>query len=303
MRGLLAFVTGWCAIQMVSAQEGGGGLLSGVPGEKRDELARLARGVLGEKGGDRLFYLPTRDAPDRPTDWGCRYENVTFVSGDGTKLSGWFLKPKTSRPKGTIVFSHGNAGAMGYHLGFVVWLVDAGYQVFMYDYRGFGKSGGVLDRRGMVNDVKAAFAHVRTRPDVDANRLISFGHSLGGAKSLTAIGETPVKGLRAIVTDGAFASYQSMARVVAGQVGAGVVSDELSPKDYIAKVSPVPVLIVHGDKDEVVPVSEGKLLFSMAKEPKTLFEVEAGHHGDSLSRDSGAYRRRMLQWLEKRLGG
>lgn len=279
-----------------------------VPAEARailddpnGDLARMAKNLLGEKGGNQLFYFPTRDEPQTPADWGFKYETLDFKSADGTPLHGWFVPPKAGKPKGTIVFSHGNAGSIGHHLGFVMWLAEAGYNVMMFDYRGFGKSGGVLDRRGMIDDVKAAFSHVVGRPDVDARKLVSYGHSLGGAKSVTALGEKPVKGLRAIVIDGAFASYQTMARVMGGQLGASLVTDELAPKDFVGKLAPVPLLVVHGTRDEVVPFSQGKQLFDKAHEPKTLFEVKAGRHGDSLSRDGGDFRKKMLAWLSQRL--
>jgi fermentation-respiration switch protein FrsA (DUF1100 family) len=261
------------------------------------DLTRLAKGILGNNGGNQFFYFPTRNAPGTPASWGCRFENVSFKSKDQTALDGWFIPGKVDKAKGTVVFSHGNTGAIGHHLGFVIWLAEAGYNVLMYDYRGFGKSGGIVDRRGMVDDVKAAFAYAQSRSDVNADRLVSYGHSLGGAKSVTALAEAPIKGLRAIVTDGAFSSYRSMAKVIAGQFGANMVTDELAPKDYVAKLSPVPLLIVHGEKDELVPISEGRALFEAAHEPKTFFAVKSGHHGDSLSRDNGAFRKRMLTWL------
>jgi uncharacterized protein len=261
------------------------------------DLAKLAKNVLGEKGGNQLFYFPTHDEPATPADWGFKFEKLNFKSTDGTPLHGWFIPGRSGKSKATVVFSHGNAGSMGHHLGFVIWLAEAGYNVLMYDYRGFGKSGGAVERRGMINDVKAAFTYVCRRSDVNPQRLISYGHSLGGAKSVTALGESPVKGLRAVVIDGAFASYQKMARVIGGQLGESLVTDELAPKDYIGKLSPVPLLVVHGTRDEVVPVSQGRQLFETAKEPKTLFEVKAGRHGDSLSRDDGAFRKRLLDWL------
>lgn len=267
------------------------------------DLARAAKGILGPKGGNQLFYFPTRDEPTTPRDWGFKFEPIDFKSGDGTPLHGWFIPSRERKPKGTVVFSHGNAGSISHHLGFVMWLAEAGYNVMMYDYRGFGKSGGQVDRRGMINDVKAAFTYARKRADVDLQRMVSYGHSLGGAKSVTALGESPVKELRAIVIDGAFASYQTMAKVIGGQLGASLVSDELAPKDYIAKLSPVPLLVVHGTRDEVVPVSQGKQLYDGARQPKTLFEVKTGRHGDSLSRDQGAFRKRMLVWLDERMEG
>lgn len=268
------------------------------------DLSRLAKGTLGPHGGNQLFYFPTHDEPATPATWGFKFENIDFKSADGTPLHGWLI-PKRGAPaaKGTVVFSHGNAGSMGHHLGFVTWLAEAGYNVLIYDYRGFGKSGGSVDRRGMVDDVKAAFAYASERRDLDASRLVSFGHSLGGAKSVTALGESPVKGLRAVVIDGAFASYQAMARIVGGRLGEGLVTDELAPKDFVGKLSPVPLLVVHGARDEVVPVSQGLELFQAARQPKTLFEVKDGRHGDSLARDHGAFRKRMLAWLDATING
>ena len=270
------------------------------------DLAKIARQIGGKNGGNQLFYFPTRDEPSTPAMWGLKYESVDFKSTDGTALHGWFLPAKNKTPrtaKATVVFSHGNAGSISYHLGFCTWLAEAGYNVLLYDYRGFGKSGGSVDRRGMIDDVKAAFAYVRSRDDIDTSRLISYGHSLGGAQSVTALGESMVKGLRAVVIDGAFASYQTMASVFGGQLGASLVTDELSPKDYVKKLSPIPLLVVHGTKDEVVPISQGKQLYESAGRPKTLFEVKSGRHGTALSDDNGAYRKKMIVWLDAVMNG
>ena len=266
--------------------------------DPNSDLSRMVTGTLGQRGGNQLFYFPTHDEPATPATWGLKFETVGFKSADGTPLHGWWIAKRGKTAKGTVVFSHGNAGSMGHHLGFIAWLAEAGYNVLMYDYRGFGKSGGSVNRRGMVDDVKAAFAYALTRRDPDCMRLISYGHSLGGAKSVTALGESPVRGLHAVVIDGAFASYQEMARIVGGRLGESLVTDELAPKDFVKKLSPVPLLVVHGSRDEIVPVSQGLKLFKSARPPKTLFEVEAGRHGDSLSRDHGTFRKRMLVWLE-----
>lgn len=271
--------------------------------KQRDDLPELARHLGGKAAGNELFYFPTRDEPATPETWGCRYEAFDFKSTDGTPLHGWFIPAKTKVPKGTVVFSHGNAGSMSYHLGFVTWFAEASYNVIMYDYRGFGKSGGTVDRRGMINDVKAAFNYTFSRKDIDTSKVVSFGHSLGGAQSVTALGESPVKGLRAIIIDGTFASYQAMASVFGGQLGASLVTDELSPKDYVKNLSPVPLLVVHGTRDEVVPVSQGLQLYKEALQPKTLFEVKEGRHGTALSNDRGAYRKKVIVWLDSLMKG
>ena len=274
--------------------------------DPKGDLSRIAKQAIGSNGGNRLFYFPTRDEPTTPTDWGLKYDAVNFKSADGTALHGWLMHAKGKSPataNGTIVFSHGNAGSMSYHLGFCAWLAEAGYNVLLYDYRGFGKSGGTVERRGMIDDVKAAFAYARTRRDLDTDRLVSFGHSLGGAQSVTALGEDHIQGVRAIIIDGAFASYRAMARVIGGQLGESLVSDELAPKDFVKKLPPVPFLVVHGDRDEIVPVSQGLQLYEAANQPKTLFQVKTGQHGTSLSGNEGAYRKKLIAWLDAVLNG
>lgn len=298
------------AVSLASAQDAAPPVtaddLRALLNDPNGDLSKIAREMAGTKGGNQLFYFPTRDEPTTPAAWGLKFERVDFHSADGTALHGWFI-PAKNKPaksaKATVVFSHGNAGSIGHHLGFCAWLAEASYNVIIYDYRGFGKSGGSPERRGMIDDVKAAFAYARKRPDIDTSRLVSYGHSLGGAQSVTALAETPVKGLRAIVIDGAFASYQAMARLIGGQLGASLVTDELAPKDFVKKLTPVPLLVVHGTRDEVVPVSQGRQLFEAAGEPKTLFEVKSGRHGTALSDDSGAYRRKMIAWLDDVLEG
>lgn len=300
--GMKKMITSSLAVALLSPvalADGAGnrGLLDALLKDQDGEVSRVAMAILGDRGGDSLFYLPTRDQPQTPARWNFAYEDVNFKSADGTALHGWFLPARGAAPKATVVFSHGNSGSLGHHIGFVMWLVEAGYHVFMYDYRGFGKSGGSVDRRGMIDDVQAAFRYVATRRDVDATRLVSFGHSMGGAKSITALAEEKPNGLRAVIADGTFACYQDMARHFAGDLGVNITTKQWSPEAHVAGLSPVPLLIVHGSNDEVVPFAQGNRLHEVAVNPKTLFKVEQGRHGDALSRDNGAYRRKTLTWL------
>lgn len=276
-----------------------GQILESLRNDQSGQLTGIAKSLLGENGGNKLFYYPTRDTPYTPQKYGRKFEDVTFTAVDQTQLSGWFIpSTKASKPLGTVVFSHGNTGSMGYHLGFVNWLSDAGYNVFLYDYRGFGKSGGTPSRSGIISDVVAAFQYVTQRTDVAGGKIFSFGHSLGGAKSIVALAQTKVPNLRGVITDGTFASYQGMAVHLAGNFGKNMVTDELSPKDYVAKL-PVPLLMVHGTDDQVVPIEQGRQLFAAAVPRKLFYEVKGGHHGDSLLMNNGAYRKKMLEWMQK----
>jgi|TARA_B110000914_G_scaffold225694_1_gene247178 fermentation-respiration switch protein FrsA (DUF1100 family) len=266
----------------------------------KNQLSAIAEKLLGKNGGDRLFYYPSKTAPDVPSKYGYRYADVNFKSEDGTKLHGWFLNPKLGvRSKGTIVFHHGNAGSVGYHITFVGWMVRAGYQVLLYDYRGYGKSEGEITRKGLVQDARAAVNYVKTRKDVDSKRLISFGHSLGGAKSLAALGEKMIPGVCGVVSFAGFASYEDMARRIAGETGANLVTDDYSAWNFVGKISPVPVLIAHGTDDTTVPLSQGEKLFKKAREPKTFYRIPKGSHTRALFMNDGEYREKVLTWMAR----
>jgi fermentation-respiration switch protein FrsA (DUF1100 family) len=272
-------------------------LLETLKNDQDGQMSLMAEAMLGPNGGNRLFYFPTKDSPATPATYDMKFEEVAFSTTDNVKLHGWFLPvSKGQAVKGTVVFSHGNAGALGHHLPFVNWLPKHGYQLLMYDYRGFGKSAGAPTREGLILDVEAAFAYAQQRKEIAGGKIFSFGHSLGGAKSIVALTRAKVPGLRAVITDGTFASYESMAIIMAGNFGKNLVSDELAPKDSVAKLA-VPLLMIHGTADEVVPLAQGKELFAAARARKTFFEVKGGSHGNSLSRNNGEYRQKMLEWM------
>lgn len=263
----------------------------------------LAKAVVGDKGGDRYFYFPTKGEPYTPAKYGYRFESVTFKTGDGVKLHGWFL-PATSGVKnarGTVVFSHGNAGSLAHHLGFVYWLMGKQFNVFMYDYRGYGKSEGVVSKAGLVEDVKAAFRYIETRKDVDATNLFSMGHSLGGAKSVAALAEVAPKGLRGIIILSSFASYLDMAQVFAGEAGRSIVTDTFEPYVCAQKLPKVPVLQIHGTLDTTIPISQGKKLYAAMKQPKSFLEVPDAQHSNCLSASRQKYRDAVVTWMQKTL--
>ncbi|GAA5497096.1 putative aminoacrylate hydrolase RutD [Rubritalea halochordaticola] len=262
--------------------------------------AKVARLLMGESGGDRLFYYPTKKQPHTPGKYGYKYEDVYFKSEDGTKLHGWFLPSKygAQKAKGTIVFSHGNAGALGHHFYFTYWMVREGYNVFMYDYRGYGSSGGKVSRKGLVEDAQAAFRYIVTRVDIDQDKLVSFGHSLGGAKSIAALAASAPEGLRAVIVDSTFNSYVEMAEIIAGDTGKNIVSGSYEPGKLITKLPKVPLLVVHGTLDRTIPLSQAEKLFQSAHQPKTLFKVEGAGHTSTLIINQEEYRKKLLVWLD-----
>jgi len=238
-----------------------------------------------------MFFHPPRDLPAPPELAGGLMEEVFFPSGDGVRLHGWILRP-LGPPKGIILFFHGNAENMSTHVNAVLWFVKAGYLVFAFDYRGYGKSEGTPDIPGVNRDGVAALNlafHIRGG---EGGGIVVFGQSLGGAIAAYAVANSPRKGeVKALIIDSAFAGYRRIVRdkLIAGIVtlplalpASWTVEDGYSPERWIGSVAPVPIAVIHGTKDPVVPFSHGERLYRIAGEPKGFWKVEGGGHTTAL---------------------
>lgn len=243
-------------------------------------------------GCQGLYFYP--DRREYPTPYLAQTKRVDawIASSDGTRLHGWMVKPG-SPPLGTVVFFHGNAQNLTAHVGNVAWLVKAGYQVLVFDYRGYGKSEGEPTIEGVNGDGLAILDAAFARPDVDPRRVAVLGQSLGAAVAVFAVANSPHRErVRLLVIDSAFAGYRRVAR---DKLGALILTwplqyplslffdDRFSAERWIDRVSPLPVLVLHGGLDRVVPVEHAKILHQKAREPKGLWIVQDAGHTQAFS--------------------
>jgi len=260
-----------------------------------------------------LFYYPDKKIYSNPSHKNLAYEDVFFYSKDGTKLHGWFLPSKTepaeSEPVGTVIHFHGNARNLTAHVSFVDWLPASNFNLFTFDYRGYGRSEGTPTRQGIYEDCIAAIRYIQTRKDIDQSRLFILGQSLGGVNALAVLGENTFSGIRAIAVDSAFYSYR---RIVKDKIGAIpiigllksplsflVVSNQYSPCNVMGQISPIPLFIIHGTSDQVVPYQHGKALFDAAKPPKYLYTVDGGKHTEAFTARFGTtYRTHLIAFYK-----
>ena len=259
---------------------------------------------------DSYFFYPRRNFVPNPHLERVVHEDVYFETPDGVRLHGWLLRPNTE-PRGTILFFHGNAENISTHVNSVLWLAMEGYQVFLIDYRGYGKSEGTPEMEGIHVDALAAIDRLFRMEGVDKDRIVVFGQSLGGAVAVYAVANSPHRDrIRALVIDSAFSGYRRIAREKIAQVFllwplqaplSLLVTDRYSPSLWIGRVSPVPVLILQGDADKVVPVSHGETLYRLAEEPKQLWIVPGAGHIQALL--DGKIRERLLMYLDSVLRG
>ena len=233
-----------------------------------------------------LFYQPDHVLYETPQQRGLRYEHVTFRSKDGTRLVGWMIPsaihadPK--RARGTVVHFHGNAQNMSAHWRFVEWLPRRGFNVFVFDYRGYGASEGSPEPKGVFEDSNAALDYVRARPDIDPDRLLILGQSLGGANAIAVVGSGNRKGVRGVVIEATFTSYSAIASEKLSGAGA-FMDDALSPERFIAQLAPLPLLLIHGSADVVIPYHHATDLIAAAREPKRLVTIDGGGHIEAFS--------------------
>jgi fermentation-respiration switch protein FrsA (DUF1100 family) len=259
---------------------------------------------------DSYFFYPQRNFVANPYLDRVVHEDVFFETPDGVRLHGWFLRPN-GKLRGTILFLHGNAGNISTHVGAVLWLAMEGYQVFLFDYRGYGRSGGTPGMEGIHVDALAAIDRLFRTEGVDKDRIVVFGQSLGGAVAVYAVANSPHRDrIRALVIDSAFSGYRRIAREKISKVVllwpfqaplSLLVTDRYSPSRWIGRIGPVPVLIIQGDADKVVSVRHGERLYRLAKEPKKLWIASEAGHIQALS--DGNLRKRLLSYLDSVLRG
>jgi hypothetical protein len=255
---------------------------------------------------NQMFYYPDRNRYSTPADNGLRFEEVTFASQDGTKLSGWFI-PAVGTAQGTVLHLHGNAENMTSHFGFVNWLPAAGFNLMVFDYRGYGQSAGRPQRAGVYADSCAALAYLSSRNDIDPARLLVFGQSLGAAQAIAVVGGGVRQGVRAVVAESSFYSYRSIVRDSIGKIPLFsffktplahiLINDDLSPVDYVGKIAPIPLLLIHGTKDEIIPFRHAELLLARAGEPKTLWRIEGGTHTAAFIDPDSPYRHQLVEFF------
>jgi fermentation-respiration switch protein FrsA (DUF1100 family) len=226
---------------------------------------------------NRFIFFPST-YPDGPYDtWSAilRPEEHTFSSEDGPVLHAWFVKADT--PLATILFFHGNAGNLS-HRGEVLRRLQAGgFDIFIFDYRGYGKSEGSPNESGVYRDGRAAIRYLSSLPGVDTSRILYFGSSLGGAIAIDVATERHPAGL---VLESTFSSAPDVARKAYPFLPiAFLLHSRFDSESKIGAIG-CPLLSFHGTNDTVIPIELGRKLFQAAREPKQFYEVPRAGHND-----------------------
>lgn len=266
---------------------------------------------LALSGCTGLFLFPdrVRHLPDRAI--GTPAEELWIPAPDGSRMHALFLPAQGPR-RATVLFLHGNAENLSSHVHAVSWLPAQGYAVLALDYRGFGLSQGNANVDAIHQDAAAALAWLSAQQPAATGPLIVYGQSLGGSVAIRLVAQADAaqrQRISALVADSAFSSYRGIAREKLAQVWLTwplqaplslLISNRYSAVDVVDRISPIPLLLLHGENDVVVPFSHSQRLYAEAQEPKELWLIPGGQHIDLTRRES--VRQRLLQYLDATAG-
>ena len=239
----------------------------------------------------QFIFFPDRDVSRTPADVGLHYEDAWFTAADGARLHGWFIPAAGAESADTLLWFHGNAGNIGDRADNLLLLSRRlGVNVFIFDYRGYGRSGGKSSEHGLYADGEAAIAYLRARGDVDMSRLTLFGRSLGCAVAIEIATRHPVK---AVILESPFTSIDAMARRMRGGLTSLIPTSWVvrSKFDSLSKIGNIhsPILLLHGDRDDIVPIEMAHELFAAANAPKRFYPIKGASHNDTVSTGGDAY--------------
>ena len=233
-----------------------------------------------EKG--LIFHPDKSNDTATPDIHGIEYDDVIFQTEDGLNLNGWFVPGKKTSPDTdlhTLLWFHGNAGNINRRLDNIKMIYErVPVNVFIIDYRQYGRSEGKVSEQGTYLDARAALAYLHSRKEINREKIIFFGRSLGSAVAVElALNEK----CRALILETPFTSILEMGKKLYPFLPVSLL---LKTKyDSLAKIRniKVPILVMHGDKDALVPFEHGKKLYDMANEPKEFYTIPGAGHNDT----------------------
>jgi fermentation-respiration switch protein FrsA (DUF1100 family) len=261
-------------------------------------------------GCTNVVFLPERGLRTDPGAHGIEYRDIRFEASDGVKLHAWYI-PATSQARGTVVFAHGNAGNISTHTAGIAWLRERGYNVFAFDYRGYGKSEGTPSMPGVHRDMIAALRTADRTDELPRERLAVLGQSLGGAVATVATARIdPDEAPAALVVDSAPPGYRAIARekLAEGWLTwplqvplSWLVTGDYAAIDAAASLPPIPKLFIGNRNDDTIPGHHAQRLCEAATAPTECWSVTAPGHIATFTVPK--LRDRLVQWLDEALIG
>ena len=232
----------------------------------------------------RLLYFPSPGPVPPAASVLPGAEDVTFETADGLRLAGWFVPAppggpadRVGRARPAVLVCNGNGGDRSMRAPLAAALSRMGLAVLLFDYRGYGGNPGHPTEGGLAADARAALGYLAGRPEVDPERVIYFGESLGAAVALRLATERPPA---ALVLRSPFASLAEVGRRHYPVLPVSLLLRDRYDSAALAGRLDAPLLVVAGGRDQIVPASHSRRLFDAAPQPKRLVVLDGADHND-----------------------
>ena len=227
---------------------------------------------------ESMIFFPEKHFYEKPQDYGFHFEEVRITTPDKTELFGWYLLSAEGLAKPVLLFFHGNAGNIANRLYKVKGWIERGFNVFLIDYRGYGKSSGKIHSEDdVIQDARAALDWLCQEKKIALPRIVLYGESLGTYPAIYLGSELPVA---AVILEAPFTSLFDVARTHYPFVPSGLMQPfQFSNMTAISKLK-APLFILHGTEDEICPYAMAGELFEKASQPKGFLTIPGGHHND-----------------------
>jgi fermentation-respiration switch protein FrsA (DUF1100 family) len=249
----------------------------------------------------QFVFFPQKHHDFTPEQFGLVYRDVFLRTSDGVSIHGWYFPVQgPGACPGTFLFLHGNAGNISHRLENIRCLVEEGIPVFIIDYRGYGRSEGAITEEGMYRDAECSMDWLVNELGIAPGKVVIFGRSLGGVAAVHTASVRPAAG---VILESTFSSLADASRIFFPILPTGLFLG--GRMDSIAKIKSVqaPLLFIHGDADEVVPIALGRKLFEAAPDPKEFYTLSGAGHNDTYLVGGKAYFSKIRAFIDKVTGG
>lgn len=235
----------------------------------------------------KMVYFPYKAIRQFPSDIGLPYREVILKTSDGIRVHGWLVGEQAKADRDVVLFCHGNAGNISHRLDSLAIFDRLGLKVFIFDYRGYGRSEGEPSEEGTYRDVEAAWRFLTEEENIPPERIILFGRSLGGAVAAYLAAGIGAKA-KALILESTFTSVPDLGAQLYPIFPVRLLSRfRYNTLEYLDKIA-MPVLVVHSPADEMIPFRHGKTLFEAARSPKQFLQL-SGSHNEGFWQSGQAY--------------
>ena len=244
-----------------------------------------------------MVYFPERTLFTTPSEVGLEYRDVYLTTADGIRIHAWHVPGESET---TLLWFHGNAGNISNRVDNIAVLHRlTGLGVLIVDYRGYGLSEGSPSENGLYLDAEAAYQYLTSEAGLDPQQnIVLFGRSLGVGVAAEMATRHAV---RCVILESGFTSVIGMAKAIRPDWLVYALMPFIGARyDTLSKMSDIesPVMIVHGERDEIVPYYMAEELFEAAREPKRFHAVRGAMHNDVYEHGGAAYFQALREFIE-----